>query len=276
MGDRVLVSFALGYPVIMGFLPKIQVETAATPLSIGSGQSSLDVGAYGVDSRASSSDAFKPRDMVPGDRVISSSGGGMVAVLKGGSVMIRASKASQIFLNKFQGLVKVFSRNWEHFSDAHSDVIRNFKGRIYRYTGYAKAYEKARVENYALNVYQGDVAAAEAVKTGYHSVTVAPAATPIISKTQILDDAQVELMRDTLDVSGNKEVWIKNGTEFTRVYSTGQELNISWKNQAVIKVNSAGVEASFGSGKISITSSSTKTEFGSHSVTVSASGVSVV
>lgn len=200
----------------------------------------------------------------------------MIATLKGGSVMVRASKASQIFLNKFQGLIKMFSRNWEHFSDSHSDVIRNFNGRIYRYTGYAKDYVKARVENYALNFYHGDVAAAEAVKTGYHSSTANPTSTPIISKTQVLDDAQVELMRDTLDISGNKEVWIKNGTEFTRVYSTGQELNISWKNQAVIKVNASGVEASFGSGKISITSSRTKSEFGSHSITIDSTGVSIV
>lgn len=285
MGDRVLLEHGLGAPVIVGFFPRTQGLDGATPLAIASGDTAIDTGSYTQDGTYAIPDQNKPKDMVQGDRLISSVGGALLGLLRGGSVLIRSSRLSEIFLSKFSGLVRIVSRNWEHFTDVSSDVVRNFHGRIYRYVGYAKDFSRAKNEAYNLNFYYGDVRAAETVKTNYHNASATTATDSYIYKEQVLDDSGGESMRRTLEINGNEEVIIKSGAQFTRINTTGTGLKLSYNDQHTIEVNgphinlkradgaiinmdSAGIQTSFQGGSVVITTDSITTTKSSSTVTV--------
>lgn len=144
VGDRVMINTGLGYPVIMGFFPRVQTADGATPLKIDAGEALVDMGSYSPEGSTTWGDQNKPKDFVHGDRIISSIGGGILGILRGGSLLLRASRGSEILLSKFHTLVRIASRNWEHFTDVSSDVVKNFKGKVYRYVGYAPTFCKQR------------------------------------------------------------------------------------------------------------------------------------
>lgn len=280
MGDRVVLNYGLGYPIIIGFLPKPQTGDGTFPLSIGSGSETVDTGAYGP-SDVTYGDQNKPKDLVSGDRVISTIGGSMMALLRGGSAFIRANRGTEVFLSNFSNLVRIVSRNWAHFTDLSSDVIRNLSGRLYRYTGYSKDFTKAKNEDYNLHFYYGDVKAAETVKTGYDTYTGTPDSDDKIYKEQVSQrlPSPLELMKRTLNDRGEEEIVINNGTHITRVTSTAEQIEITWNNQNIITINetvihahhkdgadyvmdSAGIRATFSSGEINMETNDITATFG--------------
>ena len=295
MGDRVMLSYGLGYPVIVGFLPRSQSGTASFPLSIDSGQAPVDTGNYAPGTPGLVGDASKPQDMLLGDRVIGSQGGGMIGLLRAGSVLVRSSRAAEIFLSRLGDLVRVVSRNFEHFTDLSSDVIRNHKGRVYRYLGVSNLFGKAKLEDYQYHQYYGDTVAAEAVKTRYNDPpSTIPTMGSVIFKEQVTgqagDQPRAELMRRTLDLAGTEEVYITNGESFTRMRATNGVLTFSFGDQHTITVNkdkinahhgggadivltSDGIVSTFGSGKVEMNSSGVNTTFSGHFCKVNGSGV---
>lgn len=168
-----------------------------------------------------------------------------MAVLRAGTVILRAARTAEIVASKLRGLVRVVSRNWEHFTDLCSDVIKNYKGSTYRYTGYAQTFELARVEDYRLNFYWGNVQAAEQLKTNYDDYAsedgafIVPSA--ITYKEQITDGTD-EKMHRTLNITGDQEIYITlDGTTFTRMVSTGNQVQITWKDQHKITINDSQI-----------------------------------
>lgn len=244
-GDRVMINLGLGYPVIIGFFPRLQTADGATPILVDSGEELLDMGNYSPEGMVSWGDQNKPKDILMGDRIISSVGGSMMAVLRAGSLVLRSSRGSEIFMSKLHSLVRVMSRNWEHFTDAFSDVAKNYKDKVYRYTGYATTFLKSKVEDYDLHFYYGDVKTAEAVKTNYNLIDLVPAPENIIYKEQVTGEInQVlfqEKMRRTLNLNGEEEVWIYNGEHFTRVTSTAERLFLAWNDQNTITITEASI-----------------------------------
>lgn len=310
VGDRPVISYTLGYPLIIGYLPRPQIPDSAVSQALHTGQPMPGVGNYGPSGLVRQ-DASRPTDLHLGDRVISSSGGAILGALRGGSLLLRSSRAAEILLSKVIGLVRIVSRNWEHFSDVSSDVIRNLKGRIYRYSGYSKVFGEAKNEDYRFHQYFGDVVVAEQIKTQYHNVTATlPVASPVIYKEQITDVAGAELMRRTIETSGNEEVVVKTTSEFTRMKATAPQLSFSYKDVnslimnnekihildqhgsymimtdtsihifhhagADVLMNDTGIKGTMGAGEVLVTDSSTRIKNGSHSVTVTASGVTIV
>lgn len=241
LGDRVLVDSSTGSPRISAFLPRLQTNTNSS-VFIDTGELLIDTGNFSSAGKNVIGDQGSPKDMVIGDRVITSPGGGMISLLRAGSILIRSSRMSEIFLNKLTDLVRISSRNFEHFTDVSSDVIRNIKGRIYRYTGYSKKIQDAKVESYTYNQYYGDVVLAEMFKTDYNKSTTLPAANDILFKEQILDrvaSQSPELMKRELFLNGNENVVIKSGdgSIFTHRFSTKDEIIITYNDVNVIKIN---------------------------------------
>lgn len=246
VGDRVMINFGLGYPVIIGFFPRLQSELGSLPLKINTGETLVDTGSNIPDGSAGGFDQNKPKDMIIGDRIVSTISGNFLAILRGGAILLRSNRGAEIFLSKLYNLVRIVSRNWEQFTDLSSDVIQNFKGRIYRYTGYAPTFPLAKVEDYKLHFYYGDTALAEKVKTLHNSSTENPVANTIIYKEQVTDNPTVlprELMRRTLNLAGEEEVYIYNGTHFTRIASTAEELRFTWNNQNIITITEDSIHA---------------------------------
>lgn len=241
-GERVLIEHGLGYPVIVRFLTKVQSEDETYPLSIDSGEVLIDTGNYSPDGMNAYGDTSAPRDMLGGDIVHTSLGGGMLALLRGGSAILRSGKMAQVFLSKYDDLVRIVSRNWEQFTDACSDVIRNIEGKVYRYTGYATTLSASRDEDYNLHFYYGDTATAEAVKTDYHNSSSQVETTDIIYKEQVTKaDDRSELMRRTLNDKGEEERYIK-GENFTRSNATAKLIRDSYNDEHYIEITPDHIE----------------------------------
>jgi hypothetical protein len=285
MGDRVVLSYGLGYPIILGFLPKPQSGEFAS-LSISSGEQSIDTGLYGPSSDTYG-DKSKPKDLISGDRILSTVGGSFLALLRGGSTVIRAGRGAEMLMSNLTGLVRIVSRNWAHFTDLSSDVIRNYKGRLYRYTGYSKDFLKAKSEDYNLHFHYGDVALSETAKTNYDSYTGTPTSTSIIYKEQVTQTTPtpLEFMHRSINDVGEEEVIVNNGTHITRVSSTAEQIQITWNNQNTVTINEAsihavhkdgadlimdhdGIRGSFSSGLINMQSANIVVSFGGSSVTL--------
>lgn len=243
LGDRVKLDYGLGYPVITGCLPRIQNADGTFPLSIDTGSNLVDSGNYSSDGFTAMGDQNKPKDLLVGDRVIASVGGGMIAILRAGSLLLRSSRLSEIFISKWDDMVRIVSRNWEHFTDVSTDIVKNLRGRIYRYTGYTNSFTNSKIENYQYHLYYGDTALAEAAKGNYQGGASA-SANSIIFKEQITDGSG-PLMHRTVDLTGNEEVWIKAGGTFTRITSTGGQLSLSFMDKHTITVNEQMIQANF-------------------------------
>lgn len=306
MGDRVVLMYGLGYPLIFGFLPKPQSTDNAFPLNIDTNQVLVDTGDYSASGALIRGDSNKPTDILNGDRIISSEGGGFIGLLRAGAVVIRSSALSQIFMSKLDDVVKIVSRNWEHYTDVSTDIVKNFRGRVYRYIGYSNSFSETKSEAYRYHQYIGDTAAAEAVKANYNSPPGSiPTTNNILFKEQVTDGS--EKMHRTVNTAGEEELLVTGGSgAFTRTVTTGAQVTISYGDQntitvnnpviklqrsdgAVITMDSNGIRATFSSGEINmqnsdieVTFSGAKTKldndgvyhtFGAHFVNVTSSGV---
>lgn len=293
VGDRAVVHFGLGYPVVIGYLPRLQTADGATPLSINDGVEIVDTGNYSPSTGGSWGDHNKPKDLLLGDRLISSIGGATLGLLRAGSLYLRATRGAEIFMSNIYNLVRIVSRNWEHFTDVSTDIVKNYKGRVYRYVGYAKTFAEARVSDYKLHFYYGDAKASEAIKTNHHAYFGTPDTDTVIYKEQItgnIGPTPSQLMHRTLKLDGEQEFWINNGTHITRVKSTAEQLTLSWNDQNTITINEAhihavhkdgadyimdadGIRATFHSGNINMSDASIVTTFSGGTVTMNASSI---
>lgn len=293
VGSRVVLHYGLGTPIILGSLPRIQTSSGATPLILFDGTPGPDTGNYSP-STAIKGDQNKPSDMIQGDRVISSVGGSLFASMRAGTIILRAARTAEIMASKLRGLVRVVSRNWEHFTDLSSDVIKNYKGSLYRFVGYAQTFDLARVEDYRLNFYYGNVAAAEQLKTGYDQYASDGGATipaTVITYKEQITDGTLEKMWRTLDTSGNQENYVTlDGTTFIRVTQTGNQLQITWKDQhkitindsqinlirsdgAEVNMNSDGIQANMINTHVTMTSTTIEATTGTPTVTMDADSI---
>jgi hypothetical protein len=289
LGDRVTIDYRLGYPVITGCLPRIQTSDNTFPLSIDSGQQIVNTGDYSSGGGYSTNDANKPGDMLSGDRILASIGGGMIALLRAGSVLLRSSRLSEIFLSKWDDLVRITSRNWEHFTDVSTDIVKNLRGRVYRYVGYANTWTAASTEAYQYNLYYGDTALAQAVKSAWQTASNPPAMNNIIFREEVAPGGTVVMYR-TLDLSGNEIVNVSGGGAYTQMQATAASLTFTYNGQSTILINSTeisivqagggsivmdsnGIRSTFDGGEVNMSSSGVNTTFGGHFCNVNASGV---
>ncbi|HET8686732.1 MAG TPA: hypothetical protein VFM18_08715 [Methanosarcina sp.] len=197
-------------------------------------------------------------------------------------------------MSRLGSLVRIVSRNFEHFTDLSSDVYKNLQGRVYRYFGVATSFAGSVAEDYKYHQYYGDTAVAEAVKTSYANPPLSlPSAGPVIFKEQITGasgDYNGELMRRTVSLDGSEEVVVTNGTDFTRVKVTNGVVTVSFKDQQTITIDkdkidvhhssgadvlldANGVKSTFSSGTVQMTSSEVSLLWGAHFCKVHDSGV---
>jgi hypothetical protein len=288
MGDRVVVMYGLGYPLIILFLGKNQTTDNAFPVNIDTGVSPVDTGNFSPEGINAINDVNKAGDLAVGDRVIASSGGGILAVLRGGSLLIRSSRLAEIFVSKWDDVVRIVSRNFEHFTDVSSDIIKNISGRVYRYTGYAADAASAKIENYGYNLYYGDVALAQVVKTNYQTSITPPASSSIIFR----EEAPTGNMSRTVDGTSGAAIQVVGvGTAGTKIYQDatkitvdfggnhiatwdGTQIMLNYENQQIVTVNGTVIDLKHNSGaEVNLSSAGSKMTFNGHYIQVTSGGV---
>ena len=249
MGDMVVIDSRLGSPLIIGYLPKSQsnAEAETSQQSLCNNSRTQETGNFTSSPCVNAGiDVNKPSDQVSGDHIIQTQGGGLLAMLRGGSVLLRSSSFSEFFLSRWSSLARLVSDNFEHFTSLSTDVIKNYRGRVYRYTGYAKNYVEAKTETYRYHEFTGDTSIAEGVKATYNSpLTMPPAANTILRKEQVTDPV-AELMHHTLDLDGTDEVVVKNsgGTSFTRIKQTNGVVTITFNDTSLITLDTSSITIS--------------------------------
>lgn len=121
--SRVLVMRMGNTHIIMGSLGLITNDNIRTPgPSIGKqGGINIEPTNFSVaQSVTISGDQSTPTDQKVGDWSRTSHGGGMISLLRAGTVMLKASSTSMFMLSPFDDLGRLVTRNWEHFTDVDS------------------------------------------------------------------------------------------------------------------------------------------------------------
>lgn len=245
MGDRVKLSTGLGYPVIESFLPRIDRDPTS-PIAIDTGSSQGDTGRL-TPLEGSSFNSGKAGDQVAGDHVISSEGGGFLAVLRGGTVMMKASSLAQVIVSKMDDVVKIVGRSTEIMSELGVEVFASVKGTVYKYVAYAATASEARAGLFRYTEYYGDTQSAEALKDAYELGSAGGSVTPggPIKKILVVDEAGLPLRIETTDILGNVSTTTKtaDGVSSSVVnYSNGQwDLTTTNGTYCNIKVTNADI-----------------------------------
>lgn len=262
MGDRVAINFGLGFPLIQGYLPCLDSTADSFPISIDSGAQIVNTGNFGTENSLATADANKPRDMLAGDRILSSVGGAILGLLRGGSILLRSSRLAEIFISKYDDLVRIVSRNFLHFSDAHTDSIRSEGGTAYRYIGYANNVQAGKSESYQYEQHYGSVAASEAGK-GNPSAKGG-------SGSAIFKENVGGNMSRTLDLSGASETIVIN----TRHLQDKDVIILTYGENQTITIDSNQIKHDVGGvSVVTITPDSILTEHGDAKTLHNASGV---
>lgn len=287
IGDHVYLDYRLGYPIVAGYLPKVQGLENTFPLIIDSGSIEANTGNFSAGGEATWADQNKPKELLSGDRFFGTEGGAMLALLRFGTAVLKASPLAQIIVSKIDDTVRIVSRNFEHYTDVGSDVVRNIGGRVYRYISYTNNFGSSRNSDYQYSQYIGDTALAEAVKDDY-LLSSSAAATNVIFKEQVKQGNF--LVERSLSLDGTETVSISDGaTHTTRTNTAGQMiLDFNAKNKITVndgvitlersdgaKVNMTpeGITMTYKDGTINMHNAGVDTLFGAHFVKVNAGGV---
>ncbi len=286
IGDQVIICTSLGYPIILGALPRI--GTPSTELNSVSGSSlGADAGNSSNLKNGYSGNPNKPADFAPGDYGITSEGGGGFSLMANGSASLKASPLSQIFLSKFDDIVRVIARNWERFSDSGQHTAANIAGRTYEFFGWDRSVSKSKNSIYELTDIIGDVAAGE-VHKGDPSPDISSPAKDSRIRKYALDNKMVEVLTD----DGKVVVTVNNGGVATKVHDnslvqttvtngttstltvTQSTLILDYNGIATITINPDSIITSYNNSAVTVHSDAGIThDFSGHFVHVTSGGV---
>ncbi|CAL9986380.1 hypothetical protein VPHD148_0289 [Vibrio phage D148] len=169
--SRVLVDTASGFPFIIGAIPADGTKDVVRPNIGRQSVSEEDIADYStVNMGDIIRDPGTPRDQRPGDNVMTSDGGGILGLLQSGTAVIKSSPLAQIITSRFGDVVRVVSRNWEHFTDVDETYKTSVRGKTYSLRNIFKNPSKSRSELPSKTRYEGDVAFGETLGKDYASI----------------------------------------------------------------------------------------------------------
>lgn len=306
VGDKVVIDFRLGYPLIIGYLPRLggtipgESSTFSHPITYSS-ETRPDTGSFGPENDTVDINPGVPKDFVPGDKVLTTEGGNMLSLLRNGTTFLRAAPLSQLILSKYDDLVRIVSRNYDLFTDLGAEVVASIRGRTYKFLGAAKKSWMSRRDLYQYKEYLGDVALGELKGNDYDLLDLSqlPAESTVIKKVVIQnylpsgepDGATTYVL--TMDLSGkitqtvtkkddaskqcivtaeNSKYTIRVGQSFIEV--TPDHIK-AYRGSSSVEVTDGKVEGKVEGSTFSAESSNVTLASNGHSVIVNASGVSL-
>lgn len=130
-GTSVVVDFGLGNQPYISKILNIH-SNKATDTGVGS-QIDLGGGYFNTDTDKPAGAYFRdpntPKNMLPGDQVISTPDGNYVGVLRGKVTRVYGSQRAQILVSGMHDAVRVICENYEHFSSIGELKIQTVNGR---------------------------------------------------------------------------------------------------------------------------------------------------
>lgn len=294
MGDRVVISTGLGYPLILGNLPKLD-SSSIPPSSIEMSSLPADVGNSSA-MKTSALNPGRPGDFIPGDKIFGSEGGGVIALLRAGSIMLRAGKLSQLILSKLDDGVKLVARSFDFHSEVGSDIYASVKGRVYRWMGLARTPSEARQGLFRYQEVYGDTFTGEALKDNYELGAVGgmPASGGPLKKVLVIDSNQIPLRIEEVDLLGNVvtttrtadavatnvvnytsglwELTTTNGT-YCKIRVQKDSVFITYNNDPTVTLNNTGIHLHKGTCDVKVLQDSILMGNGTHFVNITPAGV---
>lgn len=259
--SRVLVDTASGFPFIVGAIPadgtKDVVRTNIGRQSV----SEEDIADY---STVSMGDIIRgpgtPLDQRPGDNVFTSDGGGILGLLRSGTSIVKSSPLAQMVTSRFGDLVRVVSRNWEHYTDVDETYKTSIRGKVYSMRNLFRTPEKSRAEEPSKVRYEGDVAMGETIGKGYAKYLEddfpaepgIPEDADKILKEYTLNDANEVTSTHTQSIDGNmhrtivvpddssSSVQNETASQFDETITTGESNSVQTDTAAELKKSVTG------------------------------------
>lgn len=170
--DRVLISLSTGYPIILGSFPSFSSDDARRQNIDKQDVDPTAIANYSIV-EADEKLGNTPQDLRVGDKIISNDYG-LFGLLRMGSFIAKASSYAQIFASRFNDVVKIVSRNYDHYSDMDSYSKNSIRGKLYSKKEIYRDLETSRSETPFYTEYTGDVPAAEAIEQAADGQSVSP------------------------------------------------------------------------------------------------------
>jgi hypothetical protein len=227
--DKVLVCMSTASPIIVGTIPRMGVPDS-NPTSISGTNVGVDSGNSSDLSNGNVLNPNKPADFLPGDKVWTSASGSVMGLLASGSVLLKSSQLAQIFISRFNGLVRIVARNFYRFSDASSEVSANVKGALYRWIGVDWDLGNTTTNSERYNEVVGHVAAGKQMRGEPSSLLTVPARDSRVKETWLKDANGNEVMIETVYEDGKVILIVKQVDGGTTTTTTDDSL---WKTSVV-------------------------------------------
>lgn len=237
--SRVLVDTASGFPFIIGSIPNDGTDEVRRPNIGRQDVDEEDIADYSiVDMGDLIRDPGTPRDQRPGDNLFTSDGGGILGLLQSGTAVIKSSPLAQIISSRFGDLVRVVSRNWEHYTELDSDVKASIRGKTFRIRDLFRSPDRAResierdedgnivepeepfVEKPSMVHYEGDVMWGETIGRTYASYKEADFPTePLIPEDEkLIDKKYLFTYTEEGEQQQTRVDWFDDeGSEYTKI-----------------------------------------------------------
>lgn len=174
--SKALVDISSGFPFIIGYIPS---ECTDDVRRQNIGRQDVDEEDIADYTTISTGELIRgpgtPRDQRPGDLINTGEGGAVQGVLNAGTVINKASPLAQVLCSRFGDMVRVVSRNYEHFSDVEQEQKVSIRGSLYTRNDLYRDPIKSREEIPNVINYSGNVQVAELVQAiedeGYEETT---------------------------------------------------------------------------------------------------------
>ena len=196
-------------------------------------------------------------DLLPGDKVLTTKDGNAVGVLEGGVTYLKASELCQIIGIKYNDLLRIVSRNFEHFTDFGNIYSKNIDGATSYIIEGAASQSQSRMNQHTIKIEvgaQGDL----------YKVTTSNGANSILSMFHMTNKGDIKYIshgesnltlgdklekvtgKKTVRVQGNYEEQYDSdvirgikGTEVTTIQNNrnitvkNDDINLTGRNQNV-------------------------------------------
>lgn len=151
-------------------------------------------------------------DLLPGDKVMSTKDGNAIGVLEGGVVVLKASELCQIVGVRYDDLMRIVSRNFEHFTDFGNVIVRNRAGKVSYIVEGSDSQSSARMGKINVRMSMGS-------EGGLYKVEVLDGSGRVMSQFHMKSDGSVARKSASLFENILKDARIEIGGDLREVVS---------------------------------------------------------